>query len=74
MSEEGISHQKTQHISKDSLEDMNLKLKIRESHDRVYREEKSMLIMNKSIKGEQNGVDIVQEGVAKNGEKFRSIK
>ena len=43
---------------KDSLEDMNFKLKIRESHDRVYREEKSMLIMNKSIKGEQNGVDI----------------
>ncbi len=43
---------------KDSLEDMSLKMKIRESHERVYREEKSMLITNKSIRGEQNGVDI----------------
>ena len=43
---------------KDSLEDMSLKLKIRESRERVYREEKSMLISNKSIRGEQNGVDV----------------
>ncbi len=43
---------------KDSLEDMSLKLKIRESRERVFREEKSMLISNKSIRGEQNGVDV----------------
>ena len=43
---------------KDSLEDMNLKLKMRESKERVYKEEKSMLISNKSIRGEQNGVDV----------------
>lgn len=43
---------------KDSLEDMSLKLKVRESRERVYREEKSMLISNKSIRGEQNGVDV----------------
>ena len=43
---------------KDSLEDMALKYKIRESHERVYREEKSMLITNKSIGGSDTGVDI----------------
>ena len=37
---------------------MSLKLKVRESRERVYREEKSMLISNKSIRGEQNGVDV----------------
>ena len=42
----------------DSLEDMRLKLEIRKSHERVYKEEKSMLLVNKSIKGEQSGVDV----------------
>lgn len=45
-------------ILKDSLEDLRFKLSIRNSHELVYKEEKSMLIANKSIKGEQNGVDI----------------
>ena len=43
---------------KDSLEDMALKYKIRESHERVYKEEKSMLITNKAIGGSDSGVDI----------------
>ena len=43
---------------KDSLENMSWYLKQRESLERVYKEEKSMLISNKSIRGEQNGVDI----------------
>lgn len=43
---------------KDSLEKMRFKLDIRNSHQVVYKEEKSMLIANKSIAGEQNGVDI----------------
>ena len=43
---------------KDSLEDMALKYKIRESHERVYKEEKSMLLSNKSIGGNESGVDI----------------
>lgn len=45
-------------VLKDSVEDLRFKLAIRKSHETVYREEKSMLIANKSIKGEQNGVDI----------------
>jgi len=43
---------------KDSLENMRFKLDIRNSHEIVYKEEKSMLLANKSIRGEQNGVDI----------------
>jgi uncharacterized protein (TIGR02231 family) len=43
---------------KDSLEKIRFKLDIRNSHEIVYKEEKSMLLANKSIKGEQNGVDI----------------
>ena len=43
---------------KDSLEDMALKYKIRESYERVYKEEKSMLIANKTIGGNESGVDI----------------
>ena len=43
---------------KDSLEKTHFKLDIRNSHEIVYKEEKSMLLANKSIKGEQNGVDI----------------
>jgi len=45
-------------VIKDSLERLRFKLDIRKSHEVVYREEKSMLIANKSIRGEQNGVDI----------------
>ena len=43
---------------KDSLEEMASNYKIRESLERVYREEKSMLITNKSIGGSDTGVDI----------------
>ena len=43
---------------KDSLEKIRFKLDIRNSHEIVYKEEKSMLLANKSIAGEQNGVDI----------------
>lgn len=43
---------------KDSLEEMALKYTIRESYERVYKEEKSMLITNKSIGGNETGVDI----------------
>jgi uncharacterized protein (TIGR02231 family) len=43
---------------KDSLEKTYFKLDIRNSHEIVYKEEKSMLLANKSIRGEQNGVDI----------------
>ena len=43
---------------KDSLEDMALIYKIRESYQRVYNEEKSMLLANKAIGGNESGVDI----------------
>ncbi len=43
---------------KDSIEDLQFKVEIRNSHKVVYLEEKSMLISNKSIGGEDSGVDI----------------
>jgi uncharacterized protein (TIGR02231 family) len=45
-------------VLKDSLEKIRFKLDIRNSHEIVYKEEKNMLLANKSIAGEQNGVDI----------------
>ena len=45
-------------IIKDSLENMALKYKIRESLERVYIEEKNMLLTNKAIGGSDTGVDI----------------
>lgn len=45
-------------VLKDSLEKIRFKLDIRNSHEIVYKEEKSMLLANKSIAGEQNGVDV----------------
>lgn len=45
-------------VLKDSLEKIRFKLEIRNSHEIVYKEEKNMLLANKSIRGEQNGVDI----------------
>ena len=45
-------------IIKDSLDNMALKYKIRESLERVYFEEKNMLLTNKSIGGRDTGVDI----------------
>ncbi len=54
------SHENDQRIAilKDSLEKIYFKLNIRSSHEIVYEEEKNMLLANKSIAGEQNGVDI----------------
>ncbi len=54
------SHENDQRIAvlKDSLEKIRFKLDIRNSHEIVYKEEKNMLLANKSIAGEQNGVDI----------------
>jgi uncharacterized protein (TIGR02231 family) len=54
------SHENDQRIAvlKDSLEKIRFKLDIRNSHEIVYKEEKNMMIANKSIAGEQNGVDI----------------
>ena len=54
------SHENDQRIAvlKDSLEKIFFKLNIRNSHEIVYKEEKDMLLANKSIAGEQNGVDI----------------
>ena len=54
------SHENDQRIAvlKDSLEKIFFKLNIRNSHEIVYKEEKTMLLANKSIAGEQNGVDI----------------
>jgi len=54
------SHENDQRIAvlKDSLEKIRFKLDIRNSHQIVYKEEKTMLLANKSIAGEQNGVDI----------------
>ncbi len=54
------SHENDQRITvlKDSLEKIRFKLDIRNSHEIVYKEEKNMLLANKSIAGEQNGVDI----------------
>ena len=37
---------------------IQIKLEIRKSHERVYKEEKSMLLVNKSIKGEINSIKI----------------
>jgi len=42
----------------DSLEDIDFKLKIRETHRKVYTEEKDLLLKNKAIGGENTGVDI----------------
>lgn len=42
----------------DSIEELSLKLQIRESYERVYKEEKSLLLANKKIGGENTGVDI----------------
>ena len=54
------SHENDQRIAvlKDSLEKIRFNLDIRNSHQIVYKEEKTMLLANKSIAGEQNGVDI----------------
>lgn len=43
---------------KDSLDDTNLKLQLRRSIKQVYVEEKNLLLTNKSIGGQQNGVDV----------------
>ena len=43
---------------KDSLDDVNLKLQLRRSIKQVYIEEKSLLLANKKIGGDQSGVDI----------------
>lgn len=54
------SHENDQRVVqlKDSIEKISFKLDIRNSHEAVYKEEKIMLVANKSIRGEQNGVDI----------------
>ncbi len=43
---------------KDSLEDVEFRLSLRNSLQKVYQEERSMILENKNIKGEQTGVDI----------------
>ncbi|MFB6257368.1 MAG: DUF4139 domain-containing protein [Flavobacteriales bacterium] len=43
---------------KDSLEQIEFKLSQRKSMREVYREERSMILENKNIKGKQTGVDI----------------
>ena len=50
-------NQKIKAIS-DSLEDIMFKIKIRETHRKVYTEEKDLLLKNKQIGGQQSGVDI----------------
>lgn len=42
----------------DSIDDIQFKIMIRQTHKRVYTEEKDLLLKNKSIGGQQNGVDI----------------
>lgn len=41
----------------DSIEDLSLKRDIRLGHEKVYQEEKSLLLTNKSMKGENVGID-----------------
>lgn len=42
----------------DSIEDLEFKLQIRQSYERVYKEEKSLLLSNKNIGGANTGVDV----------------
>lgn len=42
----------------DSIEDLEFKLQIRQSYERVYNEEKSLLLSNKKMGGANTGVDI----------------
>ncbi len=42
----------------DSIKDLEFKLSIRQSYERVYNEEKSLLLANKNIGGANTGVDI----------------
>ncbi len=42
----------------DSIEKQTFKKEIRLGHQRVYQEEKSLLLANKNIRGENNGVDV----------------
>ncbi len=43
---------------KDSLEEIDFKLSLRQSMKKVYSEEKNMILENKDIKGEQTGTNI----------------
>ncbi len=43
---------------KDSLEETEFKLSLRQSMKKVYQEERSMILENKNIKGEQTGTDV----------------
>ncbi len=52
------SNDKKLDLIKDSIEDLTFSQSIRLGHQRVYQEEKSLLLTNKSIKGETNGVDV----------------
>jgi uncharacterized protein (TIGR02231 family) len=52
------TNDKKLNLVKDSIEDLNFSKSIRLGHQRVYQEEKSLLITNKSIRGETNGVDV----------------
>lgn len=53
----GETNPRVKHIN-DSIEDIEFKIMIRETHKRVYTEEKDLLLKNKSIGGQQSGVDI----------------
>ena len=52
------SNDKTLNAINDSIEDITLSQSIRLGHQRVYNEEKSLLLTNKSIRGEQTGVEV----------------
>ena len=45
-------------VIKDSLDDVNFKLELRNRFISVYQEEKSLLLANKSVGGSQSGVDV----------------
>jgi uncharacterized protein (TIGR02231 family) len=51
------SNDKRLNIINDSIEELKFSIAIREGHKRVYTEEKSLLLANKSIRGETNGVE-----------------
>jgi len=45
-------------VIKDSLDDIKFKLELRKKFASVYKEEKSLLLANKSVGGSQTGVDV----------------
>lgn len=51
------SNDKRLNIINDSIEELKFSIAIREGHKRVYTEEKSLLLANKSIRGDEMGVE-----------------